>query len=781
MEGEGEVGLDGAQDQGEGVGGGLRRRRLGVSVRERVRALEARGEGARRVVDGGGGGEKAGVKPTAATVGQRQEGVTSKASNVPIVYPLHYKRFMRRTSSGTPLRPETPLYRSQPDDDPTIHAPRPTRSIPALKTPAETLTPKLSDTSRAIDQDAPSNHYSGPGSRLSRNAGHRISPASFLHGTKSNCVRHGRKRRPAGTRDMVEKGRGGAYIPTGLTERRQMEATSPWAILSSKGLMTRTGEANAGAGGADTCPDCVAELNIKRRELLQQGSEGTVKRPVMDPREQTTTSSMLREPAATPKREKGFASPGFSSDSNASESEGLVTTADLGDGLDAVVVEHKGTLRRVLTNARHGKPTVETMHRLSRDLARVSHAIAFAGAGHGHHPSAPAKHRNKNDGALVLATTPRARTSSIPELLGMIDHAASEIHRETGELAERYTSRHRKEDRQSLLSSGEWDDVFDSDADSTQRLVCRQSIDEQYRALHEQLVGGKDKPACLESVKSLSRYDTAVQTPPKAVESVQPARDVPPAIITTQPTFPSQQIANSRKASPTPQTPPPDHPSLHHSAELADLPPPIVPTPGPAIPTLIAGEEKPTQQTPPPEHLSLHHSAELADLPSSTAPTPGPAILTPKADEEKPSHHNPFTFLNPFHRRTPQQQIPLALQAAMPNHSPKQTAPPASSQPTPQTPSDQQHTLPAPTTPARPLHRISSLPQPYHHAPSTRLHVDRTDPKGREQQQVIRAAMRMDRNPNNAVQGAAAAAEREGRRVRRVESRVGKGKDQEKG
>lgn len=56
---------------------------------------------------------------------------------VQLIFPLHIHRFPRRTSDGSPYRPETPIHRSVPDDEPYIHSPQPSRSMPMLKDPPE--------------------------------------------------------------------------------------------------------------------------------------------------------------------------------------------------------------------------------------------------------------------------------------------------------------------------------------------------------------------------------------------------------------------------------------------------------------------------------------------------------------------------------------------------------------------------------------------------------------------------------------------------------------------
>lgn len=61
-------------------------------------------------------------------------------SSVDLIFPLHIHRFPRRASDGTPHRPETPIHRSVPDDEPYIHSPQPSRSMPMLKDPPESET-----------------------------------------------------------------------------------------------------------------------------------------------------------------------------------------------------------------------------------------------------------------------------------------------------------------------------------------------------------------------------------------------------------------------------------------------------------------------------------------------------------------------------------------------------------------------------------------------------------------------------------------------------------------
>ena len=56
---------------------------------------------------------------------------------VELIFPLHVRRFPRRTITGSPCRPESPIHRSIPQGEPYIHCPQPARSMPMLRDPPE--------------------------------------------------------------------------------------------------------------------------------------------------------------------------------------------------------------------------------------------------------------------------------------------------------------------------------------------------------------------------------------------------------------------------------------------------------------------------------------------------------------------------------------------------------------------------------------------------------------------------------------------------------------------
>jgi hypothetical protein len=92
--------------------------------------------------------------------------------DVDLIFPLRVRRFPRRGVDGNPIRPETPLHRSVPEEKPYVHSPQPARSMPMLKDPPEndlypSPKPATLDTSRG-NQDGFA-VASGYGRRTSRN------------------------------------------------------------------------------------------------------------------------------------------------------------------------------------------------------------------------------------------------------------------------------------------------------------------------------------------------------------------------------------------------------------------------------------------------------------------------------------------------------------------------------------------------------------------------------------------------------------------------------------
>ncbi|KAK0265981.1 hypothetical protein LTR91_004730 [Friedmanniomyces endolithicus] len=344
-------------------------------------------------------------------------------TGVPTIYPLHVNRFTRRTGSAVPLRAETPLYRSMPDPEALIHAPQPKKSIPMLdrQSPSIQQAPTVSQTPpTTIDDVTPAEkatktvRVTSPYVRNSNFALH--SPAAYLHGTKDKCVRHGRKRELRATNDMQDKGRTGAYHPTGFTVRQQTEATSPWSIAS----LTHK------QGLADPCPDCRAELGIRRREAMQtvmRPADGGASSRVIEP---VLEAAGPAEKTAPRQREKSRQPRSTRETSNAEPHDELVVTRDLGDGLDAAILARGGELERVIINTRMVRPTGDALVKLSRDLLSVSRALAATSDG-----SPAAVVNDSQQGRTVVFNTPsrgRRRRYSVSELLDLVDQAVDTMH-----------------------------------------------------------------------------------------------------------------------------------------------------------------------------------------------------------------------------------------------------------------------------------------------------------------------------------------------------------------
>lgn len=192
-----------------------------------------------------------------------------------LISPLCTKRTVFNTTNLSPHRPETPIHKSIPEDDPYIHAPQPERSLPSIVEPLEQAQHTL-NTSRGNDDGFAIS--AGFGRRVAKNFAVRRtsrphedagSPRMTHHryryqlGTITKCVRHGRRLpgTPHGTgatKDMIDRARSGEYIPIGMLHRSQLEATSPWAYLERAKVPIE-----------DVCPDCAAEELLREAETMQ--------------------------------------------------------------------------------------------------------------------------------------------------------------------------------------------------------------------------------------------------------------------------------------------------------------------------------------------------------------------------------------------------------------------------------------------------------------------------------------------------------------------------------
>ncbi|EME48749.1 hypothetical protein DOTSEDRAFT_19260 [Dothistroma septosporum NZE10] len=571
---------------------------------------------------------------------------------LPIVFPLHVRKFQRRDSKAATMiqKPETPLYRSEPDHDPTIHSPAPQRPIPALKTPPGTPPPtepavsaaktllqqanaqtsnvktaveraskqtdlpidpkpelatfnsqiaelrrsrsgRVAERQREIESLGAKNATVGPLSRYtSKVTGKeppaaiptsKINPFAHFHGTRGYCVRHGRKSGQSSsegarsTKDMFERGRN-----------------------------------DDSQSSADACPDCVAELNIKKKELIEKGGSGTESlvgrefremnkggeqhavaehvvqiaapavqeqsKPIMQHREeapttlvhdsaeggdhnkpdikyvgQTAVERMVLTPKDTPNPhsdlsvsrparhlswnstdvEPPVSGPRSTSSRRPSSAQSIpsshgsgnavsennvaptpdhqpravhfralssskvhysnhdndiVVQRDLGEGLDAMILERGGHLERVVMNSRKGEPTAEVMARLAKELAQVSSAISATDP-----PSR--RGREYTDGSLDGII---ARRRSVPELEHLLRNAPdaqeaktrAHLHPQADGSTEHVLARtYPSAAGSTCLDEDEVADFLLRTPSQIDRLAMRQTIEDDYRALKQHL------------------------------------------------------------------------------------------------------------------------------------------------------------------------------------------------------------------------------------------------------------------------------------------------------
>ena len=110
---------------------------------------------------------------------------------------------------------------------------------------------------------------------------------------------------------------------------------------------------------------------------------------------------------------------------------GSVIAADLGDMLDAIIIEHSGTLDKVITNLRDAMTVPDRLQKLSQDIARVSEAVSAVPESQvAAHPKFARGAGSHGKHSMILdmdSEILRRRTSSVPQLLELIDTAANEL------------------------------------------------------------------------------------------------------------------------------------------------------------------------------------------------------------------------------------------------------------------------------------------------------------------------------------------------------------------
>jgi len=304
--------------------------------------------------------------------------------------------FPRRDSAQSPIRPETPLSQSHPRLSPLVHCPMPKRYQPRLSANIEKVAVPIDE--------------------------------------QLMCYRHGRKLKlrksvPAG----MDKASSGSYIPTGPMIRQQVDPLSPWAVGR------RLAKTSGTTVSPDICSDCLAEQRILEREI--ESKTPTPRTLPVQPLK-SASSSIYTEPGTPPESDQPsnvlvgttidnqtIQVPGATVSDLPPDRFGGIVATDLGDMIDAIIVEHSGSLGKVISNIRNGMPDSDWTQKLSRDLAKVSEAVATL-------PEddirqAPAFSRNINGRrSIILDASPdalRRRANTMPELLDLVEAATEEF------------------------------------------------------------------------------------------------------------------------------------------------------------------------------------------------------------------------------------------------------------------------------------------------------------------------------------------------------------------
>ncbi|KAK4994537.1 hypothetical protein LTR66_005448 [Elasticomyces elasticus] len=386
----------------------------------------------------------------------------------PALSPVRIKPFVRRDSRAASAGVQSPASCTRSplaDFSLYIHSPQPQRFVQSL--PSDEDQKPLLDTScgnydpsTRLAYDRRTTQASAP-CRTTHPYQHRGFPSGFPSvpfSQPTTCLRHGRKlatkpKARGATLEGTERSISGAYIPTGFKIRSQVEATSPWAI-PAKSLTKKEGTTLS----PNICPDCLVEQAIKRRETMiiseeasARGEKGDLRlgdRLSHDDFGSTTTEPGTPTDDHHPSTLIGLGMelqevhiPGAAVTGFPPDEVGTIIAADLGDMLDAIIIEHRGTLDSVITNLRDGAPGLEDIQRLSKELAEISRAVAEvpierfteASMGQSSHPVAAGMKRRRS---VIVDAPPaqiRKRVKSIPDLLQLIDSAADNLGLDVGQ------------------------------------------------------------------------------------------------------------------------------------------------------------------------------------------------------------------------------------------------------------------------------------------------------------------------------------------------------------
>jgi len=210
----------------------------------------------------------------------------------------------------------------------------------------------------------------------------------------------------------------------------------------------------------EICPDCIAEQDILKQELSEPPRDNGLNidristglsEPILlgpssiitEPNAHLGPSSTITEPGTpasdvhenvlvgTSDDHQVISMPGAAVSGLSLDDVGSVVAADLGTMLDAIIIEHRGTLDKVITNIRDGVLGRDGMQKLSQDIAKVSEAVASMPEDQLKAPATFVRGQGpEGKHSMILDVNPtllRQRTRSIPQLLELIDAAADDL------------------------------------------------------------------------------------------------------------------------------------------------------------------------------------------------------------------------------------------------------------------------------------------------------------------------------------------------------------------
>lgn len=435
--------------------------------------------------------------------------------------------FVRRDASATPSYVRSPLLGPNayfPSH--YVHSPLPTRTQPQL---SKTMERGARNDRANHDSGTRANAVNAPigGSEFGPVPGQVI------------CQRHGRKLAPRQktfftTSEGLERSLSGAYVPTGRKIRSQVDALNPWALLAKH--MTKEEGTTV---SPEICPDCLAEHDILTRELQESSKtdesvmhthhdEDRIKREPSSTHTEPGTPTIGLQPhnvlIGTADDHQTATLPGtaISGIGIPFDQVGSIVAADLGEMLDAIIIEHSGTLDKVITNLRDGMPGPARIQRLSNDLARVSEAVGAVPKDQIQHITTFTREAwPPGKRSMILGTSPemiRKGPKSIPQLLGLIDATAEHLGLNMTEERTRAVPQVRES------SDG---DTTTTDPAPVGKLLKRPTLEKPKRPVMPSTLSTLDVPGGFPITPGLSTLTTAFPSPVSPFEPSNSSAAVP--------------------------------------------------------------------------------------------------------------------------------------------------------------------------------------------------------------------------------------------------------------